>query len=311
MPLAPGYDVDWNLVRTFTSVVEAGSLAGAARSLNLAHPTVARHIQQLEAQLGVSLFERQAGGLALNESGQRMAEVAERMRRDAVMLESVVESVRSDTTGRVVITIAEMLADLFPELLLPLVDAAGAGDRTIELTVSPRRLNLLNLEADIAVRHVRPEQNDLICRRVGGLSMGAWVSEAYVRRYGLPTFDTLSEHRIIDGLSGRYFCLALERLGIRIPEAQVAFRTDSVQTQRRAAELGWGIAGLPDYLAERTDGLLRALEDPDRRVTLDIWLVGRPAVRQQKRLQMVFDMLASGLEERFGASRETPAVRIA
>ena len=67
MSRAPGYEVDWNLVRTFVSVVDAGSLAGAARTLKLAHPTVARHIQQLESQLGVSLFERCAGGLVLNE----------------------------------------------------------------------------------------------------------------------------------------------------------------------------------------------------------------------------------------------------
>ena len=82
MSMAPGYEVDWNLVRTFVSVVEAGSLAGAARALELSHPTVARHVQQLEAQIGVALFVRGSGGLALNEAGQRLAEVAERMLRE-------------------------------------------------------------------------------------------------------------------------------------------------------------------------------------------------------------------------------------
>ena len=66
MSMAAGYEVDWNLVRTFVSVVETGSLSGAARVLELAHPTVARHVQHLESQLGVALFDRRASGLALN-----------------------------------------------------------------------------------------------------------------------------------------------------------------------------------------------------------------------------------------------------
>ena len=299
MSMAPGYEVDWNLVRTFVSVVEAGTLAGAARSLNLAHPTVARHVQQLEAQLGVALFERSSSGLALNESGQRLAEVAERMRREAMTLESVGESVRSDTTGRVRITIAEVFADLVPELLQPLQEQAGVAERNIELIVSPQRLNLLDREADVAVRHLRPEQSELVCRRVGSLSMGAWASEAYIAERGMPNIDNLPDHRLIDGLTTRGFSLALERLGYPIPDSQVSFHTDSLQSQRRAAELGWGIVGIPDYLAVRTAGLVRVLEDAPGEVSLEIWVVARPAVRQQQLLRMVFDTLAEGLRAAF------------
>ncbi len=300
MSLAPGYEVDWNLVRTFISVVEAGSLAGAARSLELAHPTVARHVQQLESQLGVVLFERTAAGLSLNDSGQRLAEVAERMRREAMTLESVSESVRSDTTGRVRITIAEVFNDLIPELLAPLKDLDGAADRHIELIVSPQRLNLLQREADIAVRHVRPDQSELVCRRVGALPMGAWVSQSYVDHYGVPDLADLAGHRFIDGLSTRGFSQALDRMGYRVSDAQLVVRTDSLQSQRRAAALGWGIVGLPDYLALQTPGLLPVFLEVPEAVALDIWLVARPAVRQQQLLRLVFNTLAESLADRFG-----------
>jgi len=300
MSMAPGYEVDWNLVRTFTSVVEAGSLAGAARSLELAHPTVARHIQQLEAQLGVALFERGSGGLALNESGQRLAEVAERMRREAMTLESVGESVRSTTTGRVRVTIAEVFSDLVPDLLRPLREQPGAHDRQVELIVSPERLNLLDREADLAVRHVRPDQGELVCRKIGLLPMGAWVSKAYLAEHGEPTLDNLARHQFVDGLSTRGFAVALKRFGYSVPDAQISFRTDSLQSQRRAAELGWGIVGMPNYLADRTPGLVQVLMDAPESVFLDIWLVARPAVRQQPLLKMVFDALAEGLSDRFG-----------
>ncbi|MGD8417159.1 MAG: LysR family transcriptional regulator [Pseudomonadales bacterium] len=299
MPMTPGYEVDWNLVRTFVSVVEAGSLAGAARLLGLAHPTVARHVQQLELQLGVTLFERGAGGLSLNDAGQRLAEVAYRMRQEAMTLESVTESVRSDITGRVRITIAEVFADLIVELLAPIQGMDGADERFVELVVSSQRLNLLNREADIAVRHVRPDQGDLVCRRIGSLPMGAWASEDYIDRHGVPTLADLSGHRFIDGLSTRGFSLALERLGHRVLDAQVPFRTDTLQSQRRAAELGWGVVGLPDYLGPRTRGLVRVFGDAPA-VALDIWLVARPAVRQQRLLRLVFDTLAESLETRFG-----------
>ena len=162
MSMAPGYEVDWNLVRTFVSVVEAGSLAAAARALELAHPTVARHVQQLEAQLGVTLFERSASGLVLNESGQRLAEVAERMRLEAMTLESVGETVRSSTNGRVRLTIAEVFSDLAPLLLKSLQEAPGTTERNVELIVSQERLNLLEREADVAVRHVRPDRKSVV-----------------------------------------------------------------------------------------------------------------------------------------------------
>ena len=302
MSIAAGFEVDWNLVRTFVSVVETGSLSGAARALELAHPTVARHVQQLEGQLGVTLFERTASGLVLNDAGARLAEVAARMRREAKTLESVGESVRSETTGRVRITIAELLADLVPELLAPLKDLEGAEARFIEVIVCRERLNLLEQEADVAIRHMRPEQTELVCRKLGSLPMGAWASDGYLSRFGTPTMDTLSEHRFVDGLSTRGFSLALERLGHRLPDTNVSFRTDCLQSQRRAAELGWGLVGLPDYLAERTPGLTKVLGDAPAEVALDVWLVARPAMRRQKLLRLVYDTLVDGLAEAFGGA---------
>jgi DNA-binding transcriptional LysR family regulator len=307
MSMAAGYEVDWNLVRTFVSVVEAGSLSGAARTLELAHPTVARHIQQLERQLGVALFERTASGLDLNDAGQRLADVAFRMRREARTLESVGESVRSETTGRVRITIAELLADLVPELLMPLKDLEGAEARFFELIVSRERLNLLEREADVAVRHMRPDQTELVCRKLGAVPMGAWASESYLARFGHPVMDGLAGHRFIDGMSTRGFTLALERLGHKVPDSQVAFRTDCLQSQRRAAELGWGLVGLPDYMAERTPGLIKVLGDAPEEVALDIWLVARPAMRQQKLLRLVYDTLVEGLSEAFGGPQPLAA----
>jgi DNA-binding transcriptional LysR family regulator len=130
--------------------------------------------------------------------------------------------------------------------------------------------------------------------------MGAWASAEYLAAHGEPSLARLGEHLFIDGLSTRGFAVAMERLGYGIPDGQVAFRTDSLQCQRRAAELGWGIVGIPDYMARAGNGLIRVLGDVPESVHLEIWLVARPAVRQQQLLRIVFDALAEGLSARFG-----------
>jgi len=298
-----GQDLDWNLVRTFVAVVESGSLAGAARALNFAHPTVARHIQQLESQLGVALFERSGQGLKINDVGLRLAEVAAQMRKQARAFESAGELARTTTGGRVRLTVSEMLAELVPELLMPLHDDPTAAERQIEVVVSAQLLNLLDREADLAVRHVRPVHNDLVCRRVGSLPLGAWVSEAYLACHGEPRFDALADHRFVDAASEQRFAAALERLGGRVPAERILFRSDCLQAQLRAAELGWGIVGIPDYLGERRPGMRRVLRDAPGPVATEIWLVARPAVRQQMLLRLTFERLAEGLEARFGDAR--------
>jgi DNA-binding transcriptional LysR family regulator len=292
-------ELDWNLVRTFVTVAERGSLSGAARSLGLAHPTVARHVQQLERALGIRLFERTASGLSINEAGLRLAHVGRRMQRDAAAFEAISESVRTTSSGRVRITLAELLADLIADLLVPLRDFSGTVERQFEVIVSADQLNLLEREADLAVRHARPEQSELIARRVGGLPMAAFASEAYVAEHGMPELATVAQHWFVDGASEQRFAMAVERLGHPVPQNRVVFRTDSLHTQRRAAVAGWGVAALPTYLGDRTPDLVRVFPDAADPVEMEIWLVARPGARQQALLREVAEQLGDGLERHF------------
>ena len=305
--MRPVSSLDWNLVRSFVAVVDQGSLARAARHLKLAHPTVARHVQQLEQALGVKLFERTATGLAVNEAGDRLAELGRRMLDDALAFEAVADALRKSPDGKVRITVAEVLADLVPELLRPLQDFSGEIERQFEILVSGETLNLLEREADVAVRHVRPEQAELLCRRAGALPMGAWASRAYVERHGLPRLDDLERHWFVDGASEQRFTLAVERLGQRIPQARVAFRSDSLQTQRRAAVAGWGIVALPRYLGERTPELIPVFGETPEAVQLELWVVARPDARSRVLLREVSNQLAEALLERFGDDRRAAA----
>ena len=305
MPTAPL--LDWNLVRSFVAVADQGSLARAARHLGLAHPTVARHIQQLEEALGIRLFERTASGLAINEAGSRLAEVGRRMQTDANAFDAVAESLRTTRSGVVRITHSELLSDLVPELLAPLLHGDGEAQRQFEIIVSADQLNLLEREADIALRHVRPEQSELLCRHVGNVPMGAYAARSYVERFGMPTAEDLDQHWFIDGASEQPFTMAVERLGYHVPQERVAWRTDYQYAQRRAAAAGLGIVALPAFVGDADPELVRVLHDPPpsasaapAEVTVELWLVSRPGARQQRLLAEVGDHLATQLQRRFG-----------
>ena len=159
-----------------------------------------------------------------------------------------------------------------PEVLAPLREFAGNVQRHIGLVIGPEQLNLLEREADIAVRHVRPVQAELVCRKVGNLPMAAWASEGYLEEHGVPAADSLQHHWFIDGVTRQSFAMALAELGYPIPERQIAFCSDSMQAQRRAAEMGWGIVGLPNYVAEGTPGLVRVMPDQE---------IGRASCRER------------------------------
>ncbi len=289
-------DLDWNLVRTFVAVADSGSLAAGARKLGLAHPTAARHIQQLEAALGLNLFDRRPSGLVLNETGDRLAASARSMLLSAQAFEQASLRVGARTSGPVRITASEYLADVFPGMLVPLRRALGDGLVNIDLIIANHQLNLLQRDADIAVRHARPEQQDLVCRRIGGLPFGLYAGTGYLAERGEPRLDRMNEHWYIDAVSVPRFARQAERLGYPIPRQQFVFRSDSFIGQVNAAAAGWGIAGLPVHIASGRPDLHRVLvEAPIRE--LEMWLVGREEVRAVSYLKTAFEALGELINE--------------
>lgn len=302
MATATADGLDWNLVRTFNAVARSGSLAAAARVLGFAHPTVARHVQLLEESLGLVLFDRTSHGLTLNDAGQRLAEAAVDMRRSALAFESASEAVRVAPPSLVRITVAELLCELVPDLLAPGVDGNGgknplADNLSIELNVTDQNLNLLQRDADIAIRLSRPSQQELIVRQVGLLPMAAFASPDYLSEVGPLMDGTVAHHRFIDGISKHNFQLAAAGIGWGFGDDQIAFKSDSMTGQRAAMLAGLGIAGLPRYCVADTDAV--ALDDkPETRVSFEVWLIARPELRNNVRYKAVFDALGEQLQQR-------------
>lgn len=292
----PAFDLDWNLVRTFVAVANSGSLAGGARQLGITHPTAARHIQQLEQSLGVSLFSRTSKGLVLNEAGMRLDDAARVMHASALAFQAATDRMRHVPVSRVRVSVAEMIGELLPDLLFRQLQPESAGGIAIDTVVTDELLNLLERQADIAIRHVRPEQQELVCRRVGSLPMTACASADYVAQFGTLDMADIGHHRFIDGLSKDYFVRGAARKGYVIDSSQVVFRSDSIGTRRAAVSAGWGIGAFPLWMLEQHP-TWQPVTDVRQSLELDVWLVARPEVRDNQQLGEVFSSLSDALSE--------------
>ncbi len=166
---------------------------------------------------------------------------------------------------------------------------------SVDVIVTNDLLNLLERDADMALRHVRPSQQELLCKRVGELNMGIYAHRDYVAIRGCLTETNFAEHRFIDGITKPYLTEGARRMGRTLTQQQVAFRSDSLACRRAAVAAGWGIAALPCWMAAReSDWVEFALEDAA--LTLDVWLVARPEVRHSRQLRDIFTGLGERLQ---------------
>lgn len=305
------YQFDWNLIRTFTAVVTSGSLSAAARDLSLTYPTVARHIQQLEESLQLTLFDRTSSGLAPTPAGARLAAKAEDMRVQALAFESTTDALRTEPGGTVRITLSEFLGQIIPTLLIPLQRDVAQSGANLQIAPSNALMNLLEHDADIALRHVRPTQADLVCRRAGALALSLWAQRAYIAELtstkGVETNTPVTELpmlQYIDGIRHKYLREGAARMGIPITDQQVGYQSDCMWTQLHAARAGWGAVVLPDYLGARYNDLQR-LEIGQPIDPAEIWLVARRDMRENPLQRRIFDQLAQAIEHEFGEHRAT------
>lgn len=279
---------DWDDFRYFLAVARAGSLSGAARSLEVNHSTIFRRIGAFEEHLDVRLFDRLPSGYVLTPSGEQMREVALRIEEDIASLDRRLTGQDRRLTGAVRITTIDMLAlGVLPRHLAAFRQVYPGIE--IELTISNSVLDLTKREADIALRVSNGPPETLVGRRVSRLVFAAYGSaECIVRR---PQAD-LGDHDWI-GLDSDHAPLAL-RFARFLPTVRPVFRANSVAAAIAAAKAGIGLAVLPCGLADMEHDLRRVSDLLDD-FTLDLWLLTHQDLRTTARIRAVLDFLAKGL----------------
>jgi DNA-binding transcriptional LysR family regulator len=290
----PDNGPDWSLWRSFLAVLRAGSLSGAARDLRLAHPTVRRQIEALEAALGTVLFTRSPAGLLPTATALSLRAVAEAMEAAAARLVRDATAEAEEAAGTVRLTASEIVS---AEVLAPLLADLRARHRRLafELVPSDETLDVLRRDADIAVRMVRPATGGLIAQRLGAVRLGFFAHWRWLEAHGEPAelASLVAAGALIGPDRGDALPRALAGHGIAVSRDAFAFRCDSDLACLAALRAGIGVGICQAPLAARMPELHPVL--PSLGTELEMWLVTHPDLRAIPRVRIVLEGLATGL----------------
>lgn len=286
-------NIGWELYRSFLGVLKEGSLSGAARQLGITQPTVGRHIAALEAALGVVLFTRSPTGLLPTAVAHTLRAHAETMERTAAALERAASSQGDEVRGVVRVSASEVVG---VEVLPPIITALRRQHPhlRVELILTNRLIDLLQLEADIAVRMVRPSQEQLLARRVGLIEVGLYARDDYLQERGIPVqMQDLVGHSVIGFDQENAFIRSLAIKGFE--RSAFAISSDSDLAQLALIRAGAGIGGCQVQLAKQNPRLHRVLPEGFA-FKMDTWVTMHEDLRNSPRCRVTFDALVAGLQ---------------
>jgi DNA-binding transcriptional LysR family regulator len=293
--------MDWDKLRVFHAVAEAGSFTHAGETLNLSQSAVSRQISALEEALAVPLFHRHARGLILTEQGETLNRTVREVFAKLAMTETLLTESKEKPTGKLKVTttvafgstwLAPRLKDFldhYPEI-------------TLSVVLDDAELDLAMREADVAIRMHPPRQPDLVQRHLLTISWVVFASAEYLAAHGTPErVEDLADHRIV--LYGDYrppvpdinwLAEAGRRAGV---SRRPALEMNSIFGMLRAVRSGLGIAALPDYMIEETAGLVRILPEV-KAPRVDAYFVYPEELRNSKRVAVFRDFLLARLADK-------------
>jgi DNA-binding transcriptional LysR family regulator len=284
---------DWNQARAFLAAVEAGSFSKAAQATGQSQPTISRQVAALEADLGVTLFERSTRTLAPTQAGHALITHVRAMADAATAARLAAAGQSEDVEGLVTITATEMYA---PRRLAPVAARIRRQNPglQLELIASSALKDLKRREADIAIRHARPTQSDLIARLLEETPAYLCASPAYLSERGRPeSLSALERHdfigfdtpeRTVEGLAAR---------GLTLNPASIKMFSNDGDVITALCHAGAGLMVNGADLIEQ-EGFVPVLTDQFR-LSIPTWLVAHREVNTSARIRLVFDALADGL----------------
>jgi len=293
--------MDWDKLRIFHAVAEAGSFTHAGEALNLSQSAVSRQISALEESVSVPLFHRHARGLILTEQGELLYRTAHEVFAKLAMAEAQLSESKDRPKGQLKVTTTVALGSTW---LTPRMGEflEVYPDVTVDLLLDDRELDLSMREADVAIRMAPPRQPELIQRHLMTVHMHVYASPTYIKRYGLPkSADELDSHKVIVyGEETRppvpdtnwLLRLGMKGEGRRRP----CLTVNNVYAIQRAAEAGLGLAALPEFIVLGNSNLVRVLPEVEG-PRIDAYFVYPEELRNSKRIQVFRDFLLRKVAE--------------
>lgn len=287
---------DWDDLKHLLAVARNGSTLAASRALGVDQSTVQRRLTELERRLAQALVKRHTTGYRLTEFGQAMLPHAERVGSAMAAFEHAVVAARNDLTGVVRVTCPEPIVNrLTQSSLLERFHAKYPGLR-VEFVISDRYVDLLNGEADVALRSGDTDDGDLIGRKIGNSYWAVYGSTRYLQQHGRPaSVEDLKDHALVgldDSMSNHR---AAEWLRGVAPGGRVVARNNSILGLVYSAKAGLGLAPLPTAIADAESDLECVLGPIDELTR--IWRVlAAPDRRHTPRVAAFFDFVVDEIE---------------
>jgi DNA-binding transcriptional LysR family regulator len=189
--------MDWDKLRIFHAVADAGSFTHAGHELALSQSAVSRQISALETDLNVPLFHRHARGLILTEQGEVLYRTAHDVFTKLAAAKTRLMDSKEKPSGELRITTTVGLGSVW---LTPRIKEFTElyPQISVTLLLEDRELDLSMREADVAIRLRRPTQPDLIQRKLFVVHHHVYASTDYIKKYGIPkSIDDLDKHKIL------------------------------------------------------------------------------------------------------------------
>ncbi len=293
--------MDWDKLRVFHAVAEAGSFTHAGDTLNLSQSAVSRQISALEEALSVPLFHRHARGLILTEQGEALNRTVREVFAKLAMTEALLAESKEKPAGRLKITTTHSFGVtwLAPRLKHFL---SAHPDVSVSLLLDDTDLDLAMREADVAIRMHPPRQPDLVQRHLGEIRWQVWASPDYLKAHGTPEkAEDLDSHKLVlfgDRKPPVMDVNWLAEVGRKDGTPRRGLlEVNSLQAMLVAIRAGIGIGAIPDYLMHEPGGLIPLLPNVQK-PHVDMYFVYPEELRNSKRVSVFRDFLVKSISER-------------
>jgi len=293
--------MDWDKLKIFHAVAEAGSFTNATTVLNISQSAISRQIQSLEQDLKVQLFERHARGLTLTENGEYVYKTAHEVISKLKEVETSLGDQKNKPSGKLTITTVRSFGThwLTPRIqefmnLNPEIE--------IELIFDDKELDLSTRQADIGIFMRRPKQLNYIQRKLVDINYHIYGSTRYLERHGIPkTTNDLNKHRFISFGQGAPSPVFNPDWALKLgnkdnKKRKSIMKVNSVMGLLLAVESGVGLAALPDYLVSQSQNVIKVLPKSEGPIT-EAHFVYPQSLKNVARVQAFRNFLYSKLRE--------------
>ncbi len=286
--------IDWNFLRGFHAAATTGSLSAAARKLGLTQPTLSRQVKSLEDALELNLFDRVGRKLVLTETGADLVRYIDKMADAAQSVMLFANGSPKAISGRVRISASDSYsAYILPNIVAHLKTKAPLV--SIEIVASDALANLHQMEADIAIRHARPEHTGLVGHHIGNTTADFYASTSWVARNGLPSGpETLAGADLLGFGDTERLATMLRSLGFKVQPSDFRIMSDSSVVVWEMVKQGKGVAAMVQEIAAQTPDIVNIFPNKAPIVS-PIWLVTHKELQSSPRIQVVHNLLAQEL----------------